>query len=175
MGELQALDWHNVDLEQNLIHIQRSWDRTAGFIEPKSRAGKRRVPITPILRGHLLTHRLQQGTGGCGFVFPSKRGNRPFNPTTSNQQAKTAWARVGSRSIGLHDCRHSYASYMIAAGINPKALSTYMGHTSITITLDRYGHLLPGNETEAANLLHTWLTSNRQTTTPGSSAQPSRG
>ena len=40
---------------------------------------------------------------------------------------------------------------MIAAGINPKALSTYMGHTSITITLDRYGHLLPGNEHQAAN------------------------
>lgn len=42
---------------------------------------------------------------------------------------------------------------MIAAGINTKALSTYMGHASITITLDRYGHLLPGNEQQAANLL----------------------
>jgi integrase len=46
---------------------------------------------------------------------------------------------------------------MIAAGINSKALSTYMGHASITITLDRYGHLLPGNEKEAAHLLDTWL------------------
>jgi hypothetical protein len=42
---------------------------------------------------------------------------------------------------------------MIAAHVNTKALSTYMGHSSITITLDRYGHLLPGNETEAAQLL----------------------
>ena len=47
---------------------------------------------------------------------------------------------------------------MIAAGINTKALSTYMGHSSITITLDRYGHLLPGNEQQAAHLLDTWLT-----------------
>ena len=46
---------------------------------------------------------------------------------------------------------------MIAAGINTKALSTYMGHATITITLDRYGHLLPGNETHAANLLDTLL------------------
>ena len=46
---------------------------------------------------------------------------------------------------------------MIAAGINTKALSTYMGHASITITLDRYGHLLPGNEHQAAALLDTWL------------------
>ena len=46
---------------------------------------------------------------------------------------------------------------MIAAGVNTKAISTYMGHASITITLDRYGHLLPGNETEAASLLDNWL------------------
>ena len=46
---------------------------------------------------------------------------------------------------------------MIAAGVNSKALSTYMGHSSITITLDRYGHLLPGNETQAAQLLEAWL------------------
>jgi integrase len=46
---------------------------------------------------------------------------------------------------------------MIAARINTKALSTYMGHASVTITLDRYGHLLPGNEAEAAGLLDSWL------------------
>ena len=46
---------------------------------------------------------------------------------------------------------------MIAAGVNSKALSTYMGHASITITLDRYGHLLPGNEQQAATLLDSWL------------------
>jgi hypothetical protein len=46
---------------------------------------------------------------------------------------------------------------LIAASINIKALSTSMGHSSITITLDRYGHLLPGNETQAARLLEAWL------------------
>jgi hypothetical protein len=43
------------------------------------------------------------------------------------------------------------------AGVNVKALSAYMGHSSITITLDRYGHLLPGNENEAAQLLDAYL------------------
>ena len=51
---------------------------------------------------------------------------------------------------------------MIAAGINAKALSTYMGHSSITTTLDRYGHLMPGNETQAADMLTTYLEANRQ-------------
>jgi integrase len=157
MGELQALDWNHIDLDQNLIHVERSWDRSAGYIEPKSRAGKRRVPITNTLRHHLQSHRLQQGTGGYGLVFPNQRGDKPFNPSTTNQRAKNAWAAAGHTPLSLHECRHSYAAYMIAAGINSKALSTYMGHASITITLDRYGHLLPGNEHQAADLLEHWL------------------
>ena len=59
--------------------------------------------------------------------------------------------------IGLHECRHTFASLMVAAGVNAKALSVYMGHASVTITLDRYGHLMPGNEEEAAGLLDGYL------------------
>jgi integrase len=152
-----ALDWNHIDLDNNLIQIERSWDRSAGFIPPKSRSGTRRVPLTNSLRTHLQTHRLQQGSGGRGLVFPNTHGHRPFNPSTINQRAKTAWTTAQLQPITLHECRHTYAAYMIAAGINTKALSTYMGHASITITLDRYGHLLPGNEHQAANLLDTWL------------------
>jgi integrase len=57
----------------------------------------------------------------------------------------------------LHECRHGYASVMIAAGVNLKALSTFMGHANIRITLDQYGHLLPGAEDEAAELLDAFL------------------
>lgn len=46
---------------------------------------------------------------------------------------------------------------MIAAGVNAKALSTFMGHAKISITLDRYGHLMPGSEAEAAGLLDAYL------------------
>jgi integrase len=59
--------------------------------------------------------------------------------------------------ITLHECRHTFASLMIAAGVNAKALSSYLGHASITITLDRYGHLMPGSENEAAGLLDAYL------------------
>jgi integrase len=78
---------------------------------------------------------------------------QPFCSIALAHRAKTAWIAAGLTPIGLHECRHTYAAYMIAAGINPKALSTYMGHSTITTTLDRYGHLLPGNEHEAAGLL----------------------
>jgi len=63
------------------------------------------------------------------------------------------WARAGLVPIGLHQRRHTCAAFMIAAGVNAKALSSYMGHSTITVTLDRYGHLLP----EAAGLLDCWL------------------
>jgi len=69
-----------------------------------------------------------------------------------------AWKKAKLSPIGFHDARHTYASLSIAAGVNAKALSTYMGHSSITITLDRYGHLMPGNESEAAALLDRYLT-----------------
>jgi integrase len=144
-GELQALDWSSVDLEQGLIRVERSWDCRAGLIEPKSTSGKRRVPIPEALRSHLLTHRLQQGRGGRGLVFAGRNG-RPFDPGSVAARARTAWARAGLKPIGLHDCRHTYAAFMIAANVNAKALSSYMGHSTITVTLDRYGHLLPGNE-----------------------------
>ena len=71
--------------------------------------------------------------------------------------ATRLWKRAGLNKLGFHDCRHTYASLMIAAGVNAKALSTYMGHSSITVTLDRYGHLLPGNEREAAEMLDDYL------------------
>jgi integrase len=160
LGELQALQWADIDLDNNLIHVNRSWDRQAGFVEPKSRSGQRRVPITQTLRRELLSHRLRQGTGGNGFVFPNTTHTGPFNPGTLTLHTTKAWNTNGLAPIGLHECRHSYAAYMIAAGINSKALSTYMGHSSITITLDRYGHLLPGNETQAAQLLDNWLEKN---------------
>ena len=155
-GELQALQWESVDLEARLIHVTRSWDRVEGFIEPKSQAGTRRVPLIAVLRQILLEHRLRQSHAGEGFVFGSTPGE-PFDPDRIIARARRHWEQIGLEPIGFHQCRHTYASFMIAAGVNAKALSAYMGHTSITTTLDRYGHLFPGNEGEAAELLDTWL------------------
>ena len=73
------------------------------------------------------------------------------------ERAKDAWKDSKLDRLGLHEARHTFASLMIAAGVNAKALSTYMGHATISITLDRYGHLMPGNETEAAGLLDAYL------------------
>jgi integrase len=60
-------------------------------------------------------------------------------------------------ALGFHEGRHTFASLMIAAGVNAKAISTYMGHANISITLDLYGHLMLGNEAEARTLLDAYL------------------
>jgi integrase len=155
-GELRALRWSDVDLDTNLIHVRRSWDDVDGAIEPKSRAGMRTVPIATVLRSLLVEHRLRRGGHGDDLVFGSADG-RPFEPSSVRRRALTAWKRAELTAIGLHECRHTFASLMIAAGVNAKALSTFMGHASITITLDLYGHLFPGSEAEAAGLLDEYL------------------
>jgi integrase len=101
-----------------------------------------------------------RSTEAAGYVFANKNG-RPFDPVTILSRARSTWARADLEPLTLHECRHSYAAFMIAANVNAKALSTYMGHSTITITLDRYGHLLPGNEAHAANLLDTLLTTTK--------------
>ena len=113
------------------------------------------MPLVKPLRTELAARRLRQGGGGEGLVLG--KGEKPFAPGAATRRARKAWSDAGLEPIGLHECRHTYAAHMIAAGVNAKALSTYMGHSSITITLDRYGHLMPGSEAEAAGLLEDYL------------------
>ena len=132
--------------------MERSWDEVEGPIGLKTQAGRRKVPIAAVLRDHLDEHRLR--SGGTGFAFG---GAVPFEPRTITDRADAAWEAAGLDRITLHECRHTFASLMIAAGVNAKALSTYMGHANVRITLDRYGHLMPGNEEEAAARLDAYL------------------
>jgi integrase len=154
-GELQALRWDDVDLANCVIRVERAWDVQDGVIEPKSRAARRKVPIAAVLHDHLVEHRHGR-PGVLGHVF-GRRDGRPFDGSTVDSRAKAAWRRAGFKPITLHEARHTFASLMIAAGVNAKALATYIGHASVTITLDRYGHLMPGNEDEAAALLDAYL------------------
>lgn len=157
-GELRGLLWEHVDLATGVIRVERSWDTKDGAIEPKSRAGRRKVPILAALRDVLVEHRMDRG--GEGLVF-GRSAAKPFTPTFVQKRADDAWNDAGLDRITLHDLRHAYASVAIDAGVNVKALSTFMGHSSITITLDRYGHLLPGAEDQAAELMDRYLESQR--------------
>jgi len=146
-----ALRWEDVDLGAGVIHVERAYDAKAcEYVAPKSKAGVRRVPIPTVLKEHLLAIRRSGG-----LVFGDET---PFNYWHAVRRARRAWKAAELVGIGLHEARHTYASMMIAAGANAKAIATYMGHASVTFTYDRYGHLMPGNENEVAALLDMYLT-----------------
>ncbi len=159
-GELMALAWEAVDLAEGLIHVRRGWDPADGEIALKTRSGRRKVPIISALRDHLIDHRLRTGRSE-GLVF-GRDADRVFTATAISRRADAAWEAAGLDRITLHECRHTFASLMIAAGVNAKALSVFMGHANISITLDRYGHLMPGSEAEAAQLLDAYLAAQRE-------------
>jgi integrase len=156
LGELQALLIEEVDLATGRIHVEANWDRVEQErVPPKSEAGRRRVPIPAVLRDYLDEYVMSLDRES-GFIF-GRDAETPFAQETLRGRAARAWKAAKLNGLTPHDCRHSYASLMIAAGVNAKALSTYMGHANISITLDRYSHLMPGNEEEAGQLLDDYL------------------
>jgi integrase len=131
LGELMGLEWDAVDVDQGVVEVRRAWDPEAGPIAPKSRAGLRTVPLAGVLRAYLLPHKLAC-PWSAGLVF-GRGPERPFLPKPINDRAQRAWRQVGMRPIGLHECRHTFASFMIASGVNAEQLSTYMGHASVMV------------------------------------------
>jgi integrase len=172
LGELRALRVEDVDLASGVIRVERGWDPVEGEIKLKSHAGRRKVPISAVLRAFLIGHLARTGREGSELIF-GRTAHDPFTANRVQGRADDAWNVANTRERELaegedrepvlleritpHACRHTFASLMIAAGVNAKALSTFMGHTKISITLDRYGHLMPGSETEAAGLLDAYL------------------
>jgi integrase len=107
------------------------------------------------LRDVLTEHKARQRRGRR-IVFGSSE-RTPFHPSSVWRRARAAWKRAGLEPIGLHEARHTFASVLIASGVNAKAITAYMGHASIQTTFDLYGKLMPGSEAEAAALVDSYL------------------
>jgi integrase len=168
LGELRALRWEDVNLSAGVLSVERSWDPRVGPVAPKSDAGRRTVPIPSELREILSQHRARCGWSQ-GLAF-GRMHDAPFNINGAYSRARKAWSAAHVEAITLHEARHTYASLMIAAGVNAKELATYMGHASITITLDRYGHLFPSAHAASALMLDAFLS--RETIERGVSPSP---
>lgn len=174
-GELQALRVRDIDLGANLIAVERGWDQEEGVIDPKSRAGRRRVPLVAILRDYLEGHLRRMDRSGDDLVF-GRTSQEAFYASTVDGRAKRAWVRANKRErkaaererrepalltpISLHRCRHTFASLMIDSGANPKAIQEFMGHSKIQTTFDVYGHLLPGSLDEVRERMDAYLRRN---------------
>jgi len=168
-GELRALQVRDIDLKRRRIDVQRGWDQYEGEIDPKSEKGTRPTIITRPLQ-HVLTKHIQDtGRKGTDLVF-GITPSTPFGSSAVTKRARKAWVTARKREdrqnttpttervrpIGLQECRHTAVSQMLDAGITIDKVSKFMGHASITITIDRYGHLLPGGEADAIALLDAY-------------------
>jgi integrase len=143
-GELLALRWGDVDVDAGRISVERAWcSHSQTFTPPKSAAGRRVIPAASELRRLLLEHRLLAGAASRDadeLVITGRFAGVPASASQVNKRAGDAWRAAELDALTLHEARHTYASLMIAAGVGFKQLQTYMGHSSITVTLDRYGH-----------------------------------
>ena len=155
-GELQALRWRDIDLGASTITVERGWDQYEGPGAPKSASSSRTVPLLATLRDFLDEHKLQRGGDGDELVF-CRGGGLPFSPPATDRRAKRSWREAGLEPITLHECRHTFASLLIDAGANPKAIQTYMGHSKIQTTFDTYGHLMPGSRDEVRERMDAYL------------------
>ena len=163
-GELRALRVAAVDPDANVLYVVAGWDDEEGEIAPKSRSGERVVPIIPELRPILLAHLMATGRRGKpdALVF-GRTDTDPFLRSTPRSRARRAWNAAGLEPVTMHDCRHTYASTMIAAGVDPGEVMRRMGHSTIAMTLDRYTHALRGSEADTAAKLQAFIDRSRGT------------
>lgn len=164
-GELIGLRREGIDLATGVLHVRRGWDMVEGEIAPKSRQGRCKVPIAAVLRDH-LDERLLQAADDDHVLGSPKWVAR------TNDRVRERWEKRGLPVLTLHEVRHTYASFAIAAGLNAKTLSTYMGHATIAITLHLYGHLMPGAEDLATGLLDAYFARSAGSTAAQTAAEP---
>ena len=161
-SELRGLRWQDVNLKARELHVRQRADRFNKIGKPKSAAGERVVPFGKFVANTLKEWKLACPKSDGDLVFPTGTGNveslgniinRGLIPT---QIAAGVINKEGkARYTGLHSLRHFYASWCInrpeqgGLGLPPKIVQERLGHSSITMTYDRYGHLFPrGDDAE---------------------------
>ena len=122
---------------------------------PKTKTSRRTVPLPPELIHELRIWKLKCPKGEHGLVFPNGAGNPENHGNVLRRGFYPALRRAGLRHIRFHDMRHTYASLLIENGEHPKYIQTQLGHSSIKITMDVYGHLMNATNSRAAEKLAT--------------------
>jgi integrase len=161
-SELRGLTWADVDFEKCVLHVRQRADRYNQIGAPKSKAGNRDVPLSPLPLNTLREWKLQCPKGDMDLVFPNGKGNIESLGNIINRGLIPAQIAAGvvtkdgkAKYTGMHTLRHFYASWCInrkedgGIGLPPKIVQEHLGHSSITMTMDVYGHLFPrGDDTK---------------------------
>ena len=177
-GELLGLQWPDVDFTNDLIHVRRALffrrgkyfeeaSRGPTFVEPKSEKSKREIDLSPTLKRELLGLSISRGKPQDGLVFCTAEG-KPLDPdnvigrnfySLLQKVGLGKWEEIkdGDRirrnfrsDFRWHDLRHTFGSLKLDQGANIYYVQRQMGHSSIQVTVDIYGHLLENRKPEEA-------------------------
>jgi integrase len=166
LGEIQALRWHDVDLNAARLRVTATYQGMADgkvmLAEPKTARSRREVHLSAMAVAALRRHRrLQLGARlhaanlweDHDLVFTSERGR----PLDGNNFRQRAFARLLERAdlphIRFHDLRHTAATLLMSQGVPVKVASEMLGHADITTTLRTHSHVLPGMQQQAADAM----------------------
>lgn len=139
-GELWGLQWGDVDWNSRRLFVRRSvWKN--GFQTPKSKNSIRKIDLPNDLVFELKKWKLACPISEHDLMFPSKEGQITCHDNAMKRHFEPALRKAGLRHVSFHSLRHTNASLRIRAEQNVKYMSMQMGHSSIKITMDTYGHL----------------------------------
>jgi integrase len=155
-GELAGLKINRLDLMRQTLTVTEALSEVRGKVRlapPKTAAARRQLALPKFLTDELNHHLATWSPSGEGFVFTAPQGG----PLVRRNFRRRAWLPAVRRSVGepmrFHDLRHTHAAMLIAQGEHPKVIQNRLGHSSINVTLDTYGHLFEGLDEAAAERL----------------------
>jgi integrase len=151
-GEVLGLQWSDFDKDAGELRVERQLLRTGLYVDPKTEAGKRTIPLPPDLKEALLAHRLASKFSQDEHpIFSSRNGGTlgHRNVTRRGWEAARDAADL-PKTLTFHELRHAAASRLIAAGLTPVQVAKILGHADPNVTLKVYAHLYERGQSDEA-------------------------
>jgi integrase len=168
-GELLGLKWEDVDLERGVLSVRRTLSRGNGgtwvLSEPKTASSRRQIALPETCVVALRQHRTRQLEQRLvlgpiwedhGFVFTGRNG-APLHVNSLDAHFRRLIADAEVPKIRFHDLRHTCATLLLAEDVHPKIVQERLGHADISMTLNRYSHVMPDMQRKAADTLDAAL------------------
>jgi integrase len=167
-GEVLGLRWQDIDLEAGSLtvrHALQRMDRRVELVEPKTGRSRRTLALAPTALAALreqrkvqLQDRLWAGSRWQegDFVFTTSKGT-PLTGAEVTRQFQRLLAAAGVARMRFHDLRHGCASLLLAQGVHPRVVMDQLGHSTITLTMNTYSHVVPELQREAADRMEAAL------------------
>lgn len=162
-GELLALSPTDIDFDNKLISINRTYQRIGGkdvFTSPKTRKSKRKIPIPDFLCQELSDYIQSR------YMLDADERLFPVTKSYLSHEMIRGCKNTGVKKIRIHDIRHSHASLLINQGCDALVLADWLGHEKVSTTLNTYSHLFPHKQQELVNNLEQLAAAANVTPTP---------